>query len=428
MRRLNHFVVVGLLLVQFLPLQAQVNKEPKITKLSNAQLKKFTGVYDGKLKAIITLSNGQLQAESPTVNLPKTNIFPSDDHHLFLKIMDAKFEFVEGPDGNFETVIADDEGEHYELKRVIINDINFYRNVINMKSVNIQAFLHIGGIKQYITIKGQDNSKPLLLFLHGGPGGAVTEHADGFTDKLQKEFIVVQWDQRESGTTLALNHSPVPLNVKLFQNDTHDLIDSLLKQFHKKKIYLVGHSWGTSLGFYIADKYPQLLYAFIAISPVINQLESEQLSLDMLKAKAKQTNNTVETKELATVKIPFENPDQLYYHRKWLFAFSGQEIGDTASLRDFITTWSATWFKVGMESFKVNLIRELPSIKCPVYFFVGRKDYQTNFTISERYLKKLKAPKKRLFWFENSGHGIPDTEPVLMQDIIIGKILPETGL
>ncbi|HTE12418.1 MAG TPA: serine hydrolase domain-containing protein, partial [Chitinophagaceae bacterium] len=87
-------------------------------KLSEEMLQKFTGEYDGKLKVIIALVNGKLKAESPTVGLPKTTIYPQNDHHLFLKIMDADFEFVKGPDGKFDKIIADDEGEHYELKRV----------------------------------------------------------------------------------------------------------------------------------------------------------------------------------------------------------------------------------------------------------------------------------------------------------------------
>ncbi|HXB45376.1 MAG TPA: serine hydrolase domain-containing protein [Puia sp.] len=87
-------------------------------KLPGADLEKFTGVYDGRLKAIITLVNGRLKVESPTVGLPKTNIYAQNNHHLFLKIMDADFEFIKGTDGKFEKIIADDEGEHYELKKI----------------------------------------------------------------------------------------------------------------------------------------------------------------------------------------------------------------------------------------------------------------------------------------------------------------------
>ncbi len=395
-------------------------------KLTEAQLKKFTGAYDGKLKALISLVNGKLKVESPSVNLPETNIYPSNDHHLFLKIMDANFEFVKGADGNFDTIVADDEGEHYELKRITADESIFNNKALDQKPINIAGAVSIGGIKQYISIKGSDSSKPLLLFLHGGPGGSVMANADKFTDKLQKEFIVVQWDQRETGKTLQLNASPLPLTLQLFQTDTHDLIDTLLLQFHKKKIYLVGHSWGTSLGFYMAEKYPELLHAYIAISPVINAAASEQIALDMLKQKAVQTNNTIAIKELSTVKIPFENAEQLYYDRKWLFTSNGQEINDHTFPESFVLSWAATWFKVGMESFERNIAETLPSIHCPVYFFVGRKDYQTNFSISEKYYNKLVAPKKQLFWFEHSGHSIPDTEPALLQDIIIEKILPET--
>lgn len=87
-------------------------------KLSEAALQKFTGEYDGRLKAIITLENGKLKVESPTEGLPKTTIYPQNDHHLFLKIMEADFEFIKGPDGKFVKIIANDEGEHYELKKV----------------------------------------------------------------------------------------------------------------------------------------------------------------------------------------------------------------------------------------------------------------------------------------------------------------------
>jgi len=87
-------------------------------KLTKAQLQKFTGEYDGRLKAIITLIHGKLKVEAPTVGLSKTTIYPSNDHHLFLKIMDAEFEFKEGSGGNFDTIVADDEGERYELKRI----------------------------------------------------------------------------------------------------------------------------------------------------------------------------------------------------------------------------------------------------------------------------------------------------------------------
>jgi len=81
-------------------------------------LQQFTGDYDGRLKATISLVNGKLKVESPTVNLPKTNLYAESDHHFFLKIMETEMEFVKGADRKIEKVILDDEGEHYELKKI----------------------------------------------------------------------------------------------------------------------------------------------------------------------------------------------------------------------------------------------------------------------------------------------------------------------
>jgi len=86
-------------------------------KLSSGILQSITGEYDGKLKAIVTLVNGRLKVESPTVHLPKTNLYAVNDHHFYLKVMDTEIEFVKGADGKIEKAVLDDEGEHYELKK-----------------------------------------------------------------------------------------------------------------------------------------------------------------------------------------------------------------------------------------------------------------------------------------------------------------------
>jgi len=280
----------------------------------------------------------------------------------------------------------------------------------------------IGGIKQYIQIKGKNVSKPILLILHGGPGSSLMNKTDQISNKLQQHFVVVQWDQRETGETLKLNKSSQPLTAGLFYNDTRDLIDSLLNRFHQPKLYLAGYSWGTVPGFQMADKNPELLYAYLAISPVINNWESEQLALDMLK---KEMGNKAK-KELSQVKIPFENAEQLYYHRKWLFKHSGQKFVNISFRKSFVESWGVTWFEVWKEACNANLFESLPAINCPVYFFVGGKDYQTNYSITERYFNKVLAPKKDLFLFDGAGHGLLETDAGMVQDLIIEKILPET--
>lgn len=291
--------------------------------------------------------------------------------------------------------------------------------------IDTTEYLPVGGIKQAVKIEGADLSKPLFLFITGGPGSeGIYEENKAYLDKLKKHFVVVTWDQRNCGKTLQINPSPVKLTVKLYENDTNELISALLKQFHQKKLFVMGWSWGTVLGFYMADKHPELVYAYMAVSPAVNQWESERLSLTELKQKAARQKNKEAISELSKVKIPFENGEQNYYDRKWLALLNGETIEDTVAFKKYFTE-NSEMIALFREANFINLPVSLPLVKCPVYFFVGRKDHQTNYLISQKYYKQLRAPKKGLFWFERSGHLIPVTEPDLMQQVVIDQILPQ---
>ncbi len=292
--------------------------------------------------------------------------------------------------------------------------------------IDTAEIVNIAGMKQYISIKGSDRNAPLILFLHGGPGRSLIPFADKFSNRLQQKFVVVQWDQRGVGETLKLNASPAALSVSALQADAHELVEYLLNSFHQKKLYLVGHSFGNVLGFYMADKYPQLLYAYVAISPVVDQIKSNRQTLAMLQKQAKKDNNKTELQELAMVPIPIQNPEQLYYFSKWLFIYNDVDFAKQDDFKATYIEWATTWQPVWNEAIKNNLFKTLKAVKCPTYFFIGRGDNQTFANISAAYFKTLIAPKKQLFWFEQSGHTIFNTEPDKLQEIIMDKILPAT--
>ncbi len=104
--------------------------------------------------------------------------------------------------------------------------------------------IEVGGIKQWIQFECEDSTAPVLLFLHGGPGNSAISYSNKFTKELKKHFVVVLWDQRDSGQTLSLNKSPKPLTVSLFISDAIEVIEYLSNKYNQKKIYLAGHSWG----------------------------------------------------------------------------------------------------------------------------------------------------------------------------------------
>lgn len=275
----------------------------------------------------------------------------------------------------------------------------------------------IGGIKQAIEIKTDDSGKPILLFLSGGPGSSMMKNADSFTGILKSKFTIVQWDQRDAGKTLELNPSPVQPSVDLMGKDTYEVIQILRKQLKQKKIYLLGSSWGNALGFYIVRNHPELLHAYFAVNPVISQLKSEKELLKTLQTHFKE--DAVASKELASVHIPFTNDEDLFYLRKWLFYKDGKKYVTGDDFKKGFLQWSKTWSPAWNEVMKIDLPKTLKKVECPIYFFVGKNDVQTSTAITKGYFEQVKAPKKDLFLFENSGHQIHKDEPELFQNRII---------
>ena len=275
--------------------------------------------------------------------------------------------------------------------------------------------VEIRGIKQWIKFQGEHDQAPVLLFLHGGPGNSAMSYADRFTQELQKHFIVVHWDQRESGKTASLNKSPEPLTVSIFIDDAIEVITYLSSKFSQEKIYLVGHSWGGSLGLRVATERPDLLKGYFAMSPMINQLESERLSLKAMQDKAMKENNTEAIAELSRVEVPFKNGEQLFYHRKWL----SKLMGSSTPTRTKVDQWATTWLSIFNEASKTNFIKFAPELNCPIYFLIGSNDYQTHFSLAESYYKQVDCQEKKLYWFINSVHNPHLTEPAKFQKIII---------
>jgi pimeloyl-ACP methyl ester carboxylesterase len=275
----------------------------------------------------------------------------------------------------------------------------------------------IGGIKQFVEIKTDDARKPILLFLSGGPGSSMMRNAPAFTNILKDRFTIVQWDQRDAGKTLDLNPSPTRPSVALMERDTLQVVEFLIKELKQEKIYLLGSSWGNVLGFSVVRNHPELLHAYFAVNPVVNQLPSETALLNTLKLHFK--DDPVATKELGLVDLSFKADEDLFYLRKWLFVKEGQKFATGEDFKTGFLQWSKAWSPVWGEVMTIDLPRTLEKVDCPVYFFVGKNDVQTLTAITEGYFNSLKAPKKELFVFENSGHQIHRDEPEKFQKSII---------
>ena len=131
-------------------------------------------------------------------------------------------------------------------------------------------YVEVGGIQQWITIRGEDRNNPVLLFLHGGPGAATNPWGYAGFRLWLKHFTVVQWDQRGAGRTFGKNRDAPTQDITIARmtQDGVELADLLRKQLRKDKIILVGHSWGSTLGVHMVKARPDLFYAFVGTGQV----------------------------------------------------------------------------------------------------------------------------------------------------------------
>ena len=310
--------------------------------------------------------------------------------------------------------------------------------------INSLEEIELGGVKQWILIRGHSTSNPILLYLHGGPGFPQMPFTHIDSRKLEKHFLVVNWDQRGSGKSRSPDIPAESMNIEQFLSDTHELIKMLRSRFSQEKIFLLGHSWGSILGLYTASKYPEYLHAYIGMGQVVSVKEGEIVSYKYTLEEAEKAKNVKDVELLKGIGSPmnwesfqsvsmqrrllakyggsFRNITYIDMGRFWNMSSYYSDEDKSNILLTFANTLNMMWKKL----MKVDFFKEITEVSVPVYFFTGRYDYQTPFEIVERYFGILKAPYKEIVWFEDSGHVPNLDEPEVYQDKLINFVLKNT--
>jgi pimeloyl-ACP methyl ester carboxylesterase len=287
--------------------------------------------------------------------------------------------------------------------------------------------VELNGYPQWLLIRGQDVSKPLLLFLNGGPGESNMWTAHYAMKELEKYFVCVNWDQRGTGKSFRPGPPPESMTIDQFVKDTIALIELLRARFGQQKVLLLGHSWGSILAMKVAAARPDLLYAVIGMGQFVDGKRGEDLSYRYVLERAHAEHNRKAIRILEQLGAPPYPKDGLFVQRRWLVRYGGflhaigtgeflsillntpeYSIGDCISnLRMRDMKFSSR--RLGDELLGVNLLQEIPELSVPVFLFAGSYDYTTPFVLVEQFYAALQAPFKKLIWFERSAHN-PDIE------------------
>ncbi len=282
------------------------------------------------------------------------------------------------------------------------------------QSVSSLERQEIGGVQQWILVRGQDRTKPVLLFLHGGPGMPAMFLAHAFQRELEGDFVVVHWDRRGAGKSFDAAAQTTTLSVSQTLEDTYELTRTLRARFHQERIYLVGHSWGSYLGLLAVQRHPEYYAAFVGMG----QLAGTRAEVDSLRRElVHQAATRIGDKELraraedATRAITeddlFHAGGQLYASRSfWPILMTGLRASEY-TLRDALNVKRGADLVARRMKYDVvpkPLEGEVHEVGVPVFFFLGRHDFNTPSALAAEYLDRLKAPLKGLVWFEESAH------------------------
>jgi pimeloyl-ACP methyl ester carboxylesterase len=308
-------------------------------------------------------------------------------------------------------------------------------------SIREEGFVRIGGIEQWITIRGADRSNPVVLFLHGGPGNATSAYADSMFAGWDEDFTLVQWDQRGAGRTYGRTGPSIEptLTIDRMTQDGVEVAEYLTTHLGQPRIVLVGGSWGALLGVHIAKQRPDLFYAYVGTGQLVTMRENFRASYQRVLEHARQSDDSPATDELTGIGAPpWHTVAKWRTFRKWRNDYQ-QALATTEPLKlvrspqyetaeDFANDEGADDLSFAHFNFvgtsmtgplmDVDLKKLGAEFEIPVYVIQGAMDLNAVPEVAREYVEWIKAPAKQFILVPGSGH--TDTRASL--DVLLGVL------
>ena len=325
------------------------------------------------------------------------------------------------------------------------------RRIVTPEGIERHEKVRIGGIDQWVSIRGMDERNPILLMIHGGPGWVSMPTSWYFQRGWEEYFTVVQWDQRGAGSTYAANDPAAVAPTMTPQRmvaDSEEMVSWLRKRFGRDKIFVLGHSWGSYLGLELARRHPGWLYAYIGVGQVTDMAASEREGWQFAMDEARKAGNAQAVQELQSI-APYASGDRpvqlkdLMLQRKWLNQYGGMVYGrhggeaEGAAMalspeytdRDVSLIGEASEYSVGkLLDYALTLdMSRVERLDCPLILLLGRHDHNVSSHQAALWFGKVRAPSKQLVWFEHSAHEVMIEEPGKTLIALVRYALPLAG-
>jgi pimeloyl-ACP methyl ester carboxylesterase len=301
-------------------------------------------------------------------------------------------------------------------------------------------FVSLGGVPQWIQIRGDDRKNPVLLFVHGGPGSTVSP-VSSLLRPWEKYFTVVMWDQRDAGKTFARNGAVSEMSLPRVAQDGIELAQFLCRHLGKRKIILLGHSWGTMVGVTMVAKRPDLFSAYVGTGQVVSIAEKEPViyARAMERLRAAHDDDGIRTLS-ASGAPPYRSEVQMRVERTM------SERTDIPSERDILrdmipialvapgwSLWDIYWSLQASDyaedatfdaDASYDARRVGTAFPMPFFILTGQLDHITPTDLAKRYFDQVHAPEKQFVVLKGVGHSAVLTEPNVFLHELVTRVRP----
>jgi pimeloyl-ACP methyl ester carboxylesterase len=283
-------------------------------------------------------------------------------------------------------------------------------------------YVRIGGVDQWISIRGRDRANPIILIVHGGPGGSMI--ANGyFLRGWEKDFTLVEWDQRGAGKTFARlgEAGSGKLTADGIARDGVEVAQWVERRLGQDKVILLGHSWGTIVGSQMARLRPDLFSAYVATGVVVQADRGEAINYDTLLRRLTSEGDAKALAKLAAIpRPPYTRVDQISAERALVMAHPAPSertlqgrvnatavISPDFSLKDLWAHGASQQYSGRMlypEIAAYDAYAQGTTFQMPVVIVQGDEDMQTPAVQAQAYFARIDAPSKRFVLLPGGGH------------------------
>jgi pimeloyl-ACP methyl ester carboxylesterase len=304
--------------------------------------------------------------------------------------------------------------------------------------------VQLGGITQWIRVRGADASNPVLLLMQQGPGLPIINDAPRLERLfgLESAFTVVYWDQRGTGLSapsLRKNSNRFEITVARMVDDTVALLELLRDRFGGKT-FIAGFSFGATFAAYAAVRRPELVAALVSAGMDIDIPAAEDNAYAFALDAARQRGNRRAIRQLEAIgPPPHTTAKQFTTRARWVANFGG--VASNANFNGMLRALlfslvrspdysvaavvrtlrgiGASQAALLPQLASTDLVRAMPRLDVPLVMAQGRRDQVAPGEAAQRFHDSLTAPGKQLVWFSRSAHTPHLEEPAKFRDLLM---------